>query len=141
MLADKNLIKQTIKFLEQRFDELEEEVVVSGAYTEKGEILFGVATDAFLNSACLCAETGPICEAQRQNVKLTALVCIIRDKPNSKYKFLTPCGLCQERLCFFGNDLTVIVPQSDPAEWTIKTLKELQPNHWHESYQTNVDKE
>lgn len=45
----------------------------------------------------------------------------MRDKPNSKYKFLTPGGLCQERLCFFGGDLTVIVPEIDPTKWTVKT--------------------
>ena len=135
MTAYKKLIEETIKFLKSRFDDKEEDVVVAGAYTETGEILFGVATEAHVNSACLCAETGPICEAQRQNIRLTASVCIIRETPNSELKFLTPCGICQERLLYFGNSLTVIIPENDPTQWTIKTLKELQPNHWYNVFE------
>jgi cytidine deaminase len=120
-------------FATPTFDKTEEYVVVAGAYTESGEILFGIPTDAHLNSACLCAQTGLICEAQKLNVKLTESVCIIRETPDSKIKFLTPCGLCQERLLFFGNSLTVVIPDNDPTKWTIKTLKELQPNHWYKA--------
>ncbi len=138
MKANEKLIEATIDFLEKRFDKSEEDVVVAGAYTEKGDVLFGVATDAFLNAACLCAETGPICEAQKLNLRLTAIVCIMREKPDSQYIFLTPCGLCQERLLYFGKSLTVVVPETDPTKWTVKKLGELHIHHWYNGLKTGT---
>jgi cytidine deaminase len=135
MEIDQRLIDATISFLNKRFDKSEEDVVAAGAYLENGEMLFGISTDAFLDSVCLCAETGPICEAQKLNLKLTASVCILRENINDKIKFLTPCGVCQERLMFFGEDLSVAIPiKGNPTEWINVKLKELQPNHWFETY-------
>lgn len=44
---------------------------------------------------------------------------------------LTPCGNCQERLFHWEQDVEVAVPRIDDAtQWDVKTLKEVQPYYW-----------
>lgn len=39
--------------------------VAAAALTDTGETLTGIWIDAMVDAACLCAETGPICDAHR----------------------------------------------------------------------------
>ncbi len=132
MKIDQKLIDATVAFMNERYGSDKNETIVAGAYLENGQILFGICTDAPLSAACLCAETGTICEAQRLNLRLTASVCIIRENAGDAIKFLTPCGLCQERLRFFGKETSIAVPRDgDATVWIPISLGELQPNYWH----------
>lgn len=42
---------------------------------------------------------------------------------------LTPCGKCQERLLYWGNNVKVTVT-NDSGNLEYKTLKGLPPFHW-----------
>ena len=52
---------------------------------------------------------------------------------NSPYKVLTPCGRCQERLRFWGEDIQVAVT-TENASLLFVNLGELQPFHWTKAY-------
>ena len=46
---------------------------------------------------------------------------------------LSPCGVCQEQLRFWGEDVKVGVTTKDTALKFV-TIKELQPYHWTGAY-------
>jgi len=71
-------------------------------YTEDGRILTSVSPDVINASTELCIETGAILEAHKLNEKVTHSLCLVRDDENSKFKVLTPCGVYQERLFYWG---------------------------------------
>jgi cytidine deaminase len=101
-------------------------------YTESGRTI--VSTSLLMPNACtdVCHETGAICEAFKINEKVTALVCVSREK--EKYHILSPCGVCQERLYLWGPDVEVAV--SDPknsTKWHSKKLSEVHPYYWKSS--------
>lgn len=103
----------------------------SAMYTDDGRILTSVFVDAPNDSATLCCETGAIAEAHKLNVAIMASVCVSRDRQGSPFVILTPCGICQERLAFWGGDVQVGVPKDeDPARWESKPLREVQPHYW-----------
>jgi cytidine deaminase len=135
MIVDQKLIDATITFLCNRFGN-EDDAIASGAYFENGAMHYGVSTDAPLASAWLCAETGAICEAQKLNLKLTASVCIYRKTVNDPIQFLSPCGICQERLIFFGKETSIGIPsKSDNTKWQEIKLIHLLPSHWHSIFE------
>lgn len=102
-------------------------------YTEGGKILTSVAPDVINASTELCIETGAILEAHKLNKKITHSLCVVRDDENSKFKVLTPCGVCQERLYYWGADVKAAITSED-ENLTFKTLKEIQPFHWTKAY-------
>ena len=81
----------------------------------------------------LCIETGAMLEAHKFNEKVTHCMCLVRENENAKYQVLSPCGICQERLRYWGEDVQVAVTTE---EETLKfvTLKELQPYHWTKAF-------
>jgi len=81
----------------------------------------------------LCIETGAILEAHKLNKKITHSLCVVRDDENSKFKVLTPCGVCQERLYYWGSDVKAAITSED-ENLTFKTLEEIQPYHWTNAY-------
>ncbi|MDO8650494.1 MAG: cytidine deaminase [Candidatus Berkelbacteria bacterium] len=104
---------------------------VSACYTEDGQILTGVSTESPHDQACLCAETGPICEAQKLKKKIVASICIAKEDKTGRVIVYTPCGICQERFFLFGEDLQVAIPQEDdPTKWQSVPLKQAQPYWW-----------
>ncbi|MGX1195953.1 cytidine deaminase [Metabacillus sp. SLBN-84] len=103
-------------------------------YTNNGEILTSVAPEVINASTELCIETGAILEAHKLNTKITHSVCVVRDNENEEFKVLTPCGVCQERLIYWGRDVKVAVSSSDEKPLLFKTLKEVQPYHWSQAY-------
>ncbi|GGK08433.1 cytidine deaminase [Lentibacillus kapialis] len=102
-------------------------------YTENGQILTSVSPDVINASTELCIETGAILEAHKLNKKITHSLCVVRDDENSKFKVLTPCGVCQERLYYWGSDVKAGITSED-KNLTFKTLEEIQPYHWTKAY-------
>lgn len=76
---------------------------------------------------------GAICEAHKYNAKVTHCICVVRDDEKSLFKVLTPCGICQERLRYWGIDVRVGVTTKDQSLKFV-TLGELQPYHWTGAY-------
>ncbi len=100
-------------------------------YTADGDILTSVYVEAPNTAVELCHETGAICEAHRRNVAITASVCVSRESENERFIILSPCGVCQERLAYWGGDVSVAVPQpGDPTMWQAKTLRAVMPFYW-----------
>jgi cytidine deaminase len=59
-----------------------------------------------------CHETGAICEAYKLHEAVTASVCVSREDGLSPFVILPPCGICCDRLAFWGGDVEVAIPQS-----------------------------
>ena len=102
-------------------------------HTEEGSFFTSVAIECANESVSLCIETGAICEAHKFNEKVTHCLCVVRDDENSPFKVLSPCGVCQERLRYWGTDVKVGVTTED-GSLKFVTLGELQPYHWTNAY-------
>jgi len=129
MKLDEKLVQSCKDFIEERFPNKEIEGAAA-MYTEDGEILISTAPEVFNSFAGLCHEAGAICEAYKKNKKITASVCISREKDGT-YIIFPPCGICQERLYHWGGDVEVAVPKDNQiSEWESKKLNEVQPFYW-----------
>ena len=102
-------------------------------HTDDDRYLISVAIDVFNASAELCIETGAICEAHKWNVGVTHCICVVRDDEQSEFKVLTPCGICQERLRFWGEDVLGGVTTNDSSLKFVR-LGELMPYYWGKAY-------
>ncbi|KOS63974.1 cytidine deaminase [Lysinibacillus sp. FJAT-14222] len=103
-------------------------------YTEDDQILTSVAPDVINASTELCMETGAILEAHKLNTKVTHSICVARENENSVLTVLTPCGVCQERLFYWGENVKAAITNPN-GELIFKTLKEIQPYHWYKAYE------
>lgn len=103
-------------------------------YTQDNQILTSIAPDVINASTELCIETGAILEAHKLNTNVTHTICFVREDENSKYTILTPCGVCQERLFFWGENVKAAITNSDDS-LVFKALKEIQPYHWYKAYE------
>ncbi|MCA0987074.1 cytidine deaminase [Guptibacillus algicola] len=101
--------------------------------TSDGQILTSVAPEVINASTELCIETGAILEAHKLETKITHTICVVRENEHSPYVILTPCGVCQERLFYWGSDVKAAVYNPE-GRLDYKTLKEIQPYHWYEAY-------
>ena len=101
--------------------------------TAKGNYYTSVCIETANASAVLCIETGAMLEAHKFNEKVTHCLCLVREDENSPYQVLSPCGICQERLRFWGEDVQVAVTTGS-EEIKFVELKELQPYHWTKAY-------
>lgn len=102
-------------------------------HTDNDLFLISVAPEVLNASAELCIETGAICEAHKFNVKVTHCICVVRDDESSPFKVLTPCGICQERLRYWGEDVLVGVT-TDDASLKYVPLGQLMPYYWGKAY-------
>ncbi len=102
-------------------------------HTAQGSYFSSVPIETANSSATLCIEVGAMCEAHKYNEKVTHCLCVVRDDENSPFKVLSPCGICQERLRYWGEDVQVGVT-TDDGEVLFVELKELQPYHWTKAY-------
>ncbi|AVR00913.1 cytidine deaminase [Oceanobacillus iheyensis] len=102
-------------------------------YTESGQILTSVSPDVIVASTELCIETGAILEAHKLNTRVTHTICVVREDENAPFTILTPCGVCQERLFYWGEEVRAAVT-TPSGELQYKTLKEIQPYHWYKAY-------
>lgn len=129
--------------IEQRLFEAAKELVMkrypsgwggaAAMYTSDGEILTSVTPEVINASTELCMETGAILEAHKRNTKITHSLCIARDNEKEEFKVLSPCGVCQERLFYWGSDVKVAVTTPD-NQLLFKSLEEVQPYHWTKAY-------
>lgn len=102
-------------------------------HTAKDSYFSSVAIETANSSAALCIEVGAMCEAHKYNEKVTHCLCVVREDERSPFKVLSPCGICQERLRYWGEDVQVGVT-TDNGEVLFVELKELQPYHWTKAY-------
>lgn len=105
---------------------------VAVIHTEEGHYFTSVSIETANASAVLCIETGAILEAHKYNEKVTHCLCLVRDDEHSPYKILTPCGICQERLRFWGNVMVAVTTADNSLQFV--PLNELQPYHWTNAY-------
>ncbi len=130
MKIDQKLIDAAVELMNKRF--LTGQGGATAMYTDTGKILTSVGIENHLNdSANLCHETGAILEALKLGENIVATVCVYREDVNKPIFILTPCGICQERLMVWGEEVEAAVPkEDDPTQWESRTLKELQPYYW-----------
>lgn len=57
-------------------------------------------------------ETGAIVEAHKFGKKVTHSICLARADESSELKILSPCGICQERLFYWGPQECNVLDQS-----------------------------
>ncbi|WP_339199237.1 cytidine deaminase [Solibacillus sp. FSL R5-0449] len=100
---------------------------------EDGTIYTSVAPEVINDSTALCMETGAILEAHKFNKKITHSICLAREDELSPLKVLSPCGICQERLFYWGPRVQCAI-SNEKNEIIFKTLTELQPYHWTDTY-------
>jgi len=130
-LIEKEMYEKVTEFIEVRFPE-----GWGGAgivHTTNGNFYISVALEVFNASVELCIETGAMIEATKFNEKITHCLCVVRDDEKSPFKILTPCGICQERLRYWGPEVRVGVT-TDEQELKFVELRELQPYHWTTAY-------
>ena len=101
--------------------------------TEEDRYFTSVALESANAGAQLCIEVGAMCEAQKFDVKVTHCLCVVRDDEKSAFKVLSPCGICQERLRYWGAGVLVGVTDAHSLLKFVP-LKELQPYHWTAAY-------
>ena len=101
--------------------------------TEENHYFTSVALETSNAGAQLCIEVGAMCEAHKWDERVTHCLCVVRDDEKSAFKVLSPCGICQERLRFWGTGVLVGVTDAHSALKFVP-LGELQPYHWTTAY-------
>ena len=97
-----------------------------------GEILTYCAPETESNVVSIYMEVGVILAAHRTKEKVTHCICVSRKNKQSEFKIMSPSGICQERLAFWGSDVKVAI--SNPKNrLNFKTIKELMPYKWFEA--------
>jgi cytidine deaminase len=112
------------------------EAIAAALRTSSGRILTSVCAEARVDSANLCAETGAICEAHKIGESIVASVCLYRESERDQFRVLAACGICQERLAYWGLNVQIAVPLQEVDNekiWQIKTLRQLRPFYWDEA--------
>ena len=136
--VDDRLVRAAIELAEARYLGDPDGDGWAGAaamYASDGRILTSVFLEAPNQAATLCCETGAIAEAHKLNVAVVASVCVARTRPDEPFEILTPCGICQERLAYWGGDVQVGVPvDGDATRWVSKALREVQPEYWRKRF-------
>jgi cytidine deaminase len=134
MKLDQALVNAAIDFIKARFPKIGDWDGAAAMYTKTGKILTSTYAESPNDGAGLCNETGSICEAHKLGEEVTASVCVGRS-PEGEFHIIAPCGICQERLFFWGPKVEVGVPHpEDPRIWLSKQLQEVQPFYWRTPY-------
>lgn len=134
MRPDQKLVDAAIALVQSRYPEWQVWEGAAAMYTASGKILTSTYAESPNEGAGLCHETGAICEAHKLGERLTATVCVTRAEDGS-FHILAPCGICQERLWFWGVDVAAAVPvEGQPQRWQTRTLDQLQPHYWRKPY-------
>ena len=76
-------------------------------HTAPGSFFTSVALESANAGVLLCIETGAMCEAHKYNERVTHCLCVVRDDENTPFTVLSPCGVCQARLRYWGEDVRV----------------------------------
>lgn len=105
----------------------------AGVRVEDGTIYTSIAPDVINASTELCMETGAILEAHKNSQNVTHTLCLVRDDENSTFKVLSPCGICQERLFYWGPQVNCAI-NIKKNDVIFRQLREMQPYHWTDAY-------
>jgi cytidine deaminase len=133
MHLDQRLVDAAIDFTNTRFPG-EAYEGAAAMYTADGDILISTALDVANDSVAICHETGAFCEAYAKNKRITATVCVTRDE-EGRFLILGLCGVCQERMWYWGGDVEVAVPlEDDNTKWRSVMLKEMDPFYWRKPF-------
>lgn len=126
-----HMYQKAVDFINQRFPKGWGGCAV--IFTEDQQYLISVALESFNSGAGLCMETGAMCEAQKFNLKITHSLCVSRSTEKEELKILTACGICQERLRYWGGNVKIAV--SNPKnEIKFKTINELSHYYWGDAF-------
>ena len=128
MEIGQEMFAQALNLLNQRYGE-NKAGGVAIMRTDRGNYLLSVWPEAANESVTLCAEVGAICEAHKLGQKVTHTLCLCRQNDDEDYEILAPCGLCQERLFFWGEEVQCAISTKDNSV-VFKSLRELQPYYW-----------
>jgi len=133
MQLDQTLVDAALALAAARWPR--REAGAAALYTSSGRILTSVFAESPNQSASLCHETGAICEAHKLQEAVVASVCVSREDADAPFVILPPCGICCERLAFWGGEVQLAVPCPDyPSRWQAKLLKQLLPHYWMNSW-------
>ncbi len=128
---EQELYKRAVALIEKRYPK-----GWGGAgvvHTENGNYYTSVCIETANASAILCIETGAMLEAHKYHERVTHCLCLVREDEQSPFEVLSPCGICQERLRYWGEEVQVAVTTGDHSLLFVP-LKELQPYHWSRAY-------
>lgn len=131
MTIEQQLYDTAIDFIKQRYPKGWGGCAVMRF--SSGEIVTSVAPDIKLEALGLCMEVGATLEAHKLNETVTHSLCISRADEYSEFMILSPCGVCQERLGFWGGDVQVAVTTTN-NDLVFKPLRTLQPFHWSQDF-------
>lgn len=107
----------------------------AGVILEDGEILTSISPEFENASSNVCMELGSYLQAAALDKKITHTLCLARESEHEKLVVLTPCGICQERLSFWGNTVECGVELLQNHAVHYVPLSDLQPYHWSRVYQ------
>lgn len=130
LVLEKMLFQKAVELIEKRYPR-----GWGGAgvvYTAQGHFYTSVSIETANASAELCIETGAMLEAHKYHERVTHCLCVVRENERAPYRVLSPCGICQERLRFWGDEIWVGVTVEEGLHFV--QLKELQPYHWTRAY-------
>ena len=102
-------------------------------HTAQGHYFTSVSFDNANAAAVLCIETGAMLEAHKYGEKVTHCLCLVREDEHSPFQVLSPCGICQERLRYWGEGVQAAVT-TDDGSLKFVPLKVLQLFHWTRAY-------
>jgi len=128
---EQKMYRKAIEFIPTRYPKGWGGVAI--IHTADDQYFISVAIETANSGVSLCIEVGAMCEAHKCNACVTHCLCVVRDDENSPFKILSPCGVCQERLRFWGEDVKVGVTTLE-NNLKFVTLDELQPYHWTNAY-------
>lgn len=130
LVLEKMMFQKAVELIEKRYPR-----GWGGAgvvYTAQGHFYTSVSIETANASAELCIETGAMLEAHKYRERVTHCLCVVRENERAPYRVLSPCGICQERLRFWGDEVWVGVTVEKGLHFV--QLKELQPYHWTRAY-------
>ena len=125
------MYEMAVTFLKRRFPKGWGGVAV--IHTEQGSYFTSVALESANASVVLCIEAGAMCEAHKYQEKVTHCLCVVREDEHAPFCVLSPCGVCQERLRYWGEDVRVGVTTPD-GFLRFVPLGQMQPCHWSAAY-------
>lgn len=116
----RKLVEQAIRARENAYAPYSRFSVGAAVLTKSGKIYTGCNIENASFGAGICAERAAICAAVSQGEReFIALAVAAGSTP------VSPCGICRQFLCEFGN--FTVLTASAQGEYTVTTVEELLP--------------
>lgn len=106
-----------------------------GVLLENGDILTSISPEFPNAASSVCMELGSYIQAATLRQQVTHTLCLVRENEHDSLTVLTPCGICQERLDFWGKTTQCGIDLLPDGEIHYIPLADLQPFHWSGVYQ------